>query len=68
MSAPGLQRSALLMMLPGLGWLAIFMVVPCLVIFVLAFYERGVYGGIDLDAPTLDNFIAGDRPRSISRS
>ena len=56
------QRTALLMMSPGLGWLAAFMVVPCLVIFVLAFFERGVYGGIDFDAPTLENFArATDR-------
>ena len=56
------QRTGLLMMSPGLGWLAAFMVAPCLVIFVLAFFERGVYGGIDFDAPTLENFArATDR-------
>jgi spermidine/putrescine transport system permease protein len=32
---------------PGLGWLALFLVVPCAVIFVYSFFERGVYGGID---------------------
>ena len=62
MSERRAQRSALLMMAPGLGWLVTFMVVPCLVIFGLAFFERGVYGGIDFDAPTLENFArAGDR-------
>ncbi len=32
---------------PGLGWLALLMVVPCGLVFVLSFFERGVYGGID---------------------
>ena len=40
-------RSALLM-LPGLGWLTLLMVVPCAIIFHASFFERGVYGGIDL--------------------
>lgn len=42
-------------MLPGLIWLVALMVVPCLLIFVLIFFERGTYGGIDWAAPTLDN-------------
>jgi hypothetical protein len=32
---------------PGLGWLALFMVVPCCLVFAYAFFERGVYGGIE---------------------
>ena len=32
---------------PGLTWLAVFLVVPCGLIFVYSFFERGVYGGID---------------------
>lgn len=40
---------------PGLGWLALFMVVPCALIFTYAFFERGVYGGIDYTL-SLDNF------------
>ncbi len=49
------------MMLPGLAWLVLLMVVPCLLIFGLAFFERGVYGGIDYGVRTLDNFRrAGD--------
>jgi len=32
---------------PGLGWLALFLVVPCGLILVLAFFQRGIYGGID---------------------
>ena len=34
-------------MAPGLGWLVVFMVVPSLIVLVVAFYERGVYGGVD---------------------
>lgn len=44
-----------LLMLPGLLWLGLLMVVPCLLIFVLIFFERGIYGGIDWAAPTFEN-------------
>ena len=40
---------------PGLVWLALFMVVPCGLIFYNSFFERGIYGGIDYIF-TLDNF------------
>lgn len=51
-----ISRSATwLLMLPGLLWLGLLMVVPCLLIFVLIFFERGIYGGIDWGAPTLEN-------------
>lgn len=33
--------------LPGVGWLVLLMIVPCILIFVYAFFERGVYGGIE---------------------
>ena len=36
-----------LLMLPGIGWLTVFMIVPCLLIFFYSFFERGIYGGID---------------------
>lgn len=36
-----------LLMLPGIGWLTVFMIVPCLIVFFYSFFERGVYGGID---------------------
>jgi spermidine/putrescine transport system permease protein len=42
-------------MAPGLLWLLVLMVIPCLLIFVLAFFERGTYGGIDWSIVTLDN-------------
>lgn len=32
---------------PGLAWLVVFLVVPCALIFVYSFFERGLYGGID---------------------
>lgn len=40
---------------PGLGWLALLMVVPCALIFTYSVFERGVYGGIDYTF-TLENF------------
>lgn len=40
---------------PGLGWLALLMVVPCGLIFTYSVFERGVYGGIDYTF-TLENF------------
>jgi spermidine/putrescine transport system permease protein len=40
---------------PAIGWLVAFMVAPCLLIFVYAFFERGLFGGIDYNF-TLDNF------------
>lgn len=35
------------MLAPGLGWLALLLVLPCAIIFVYSFFERGTYGGID---------------------
>ena len=35
------------LVLPGVGWLVMLMIVPCILIFVYAFFERGVYGGIE---------------------
>ena len=42
-------------MAPGLGWLVVLMVVPCCLVLVLAFFERGIYGGVDYTF-TLENF------------
>ena len=39
------QRTVLLG--PGLGYLALFLLVPCGIVFVYSFFERGTYGGID---------------------
>ncbi len=41
------DRRPLLLMSPALLWLFGFMVVPCLLILVLAFFRRGIYGGIE---------------------
>lgn len=40
---------------PGVAWLMAFMVVPCLLVLSYAFFERGVWGGIDYTF-TLSNF------------
>lgn len=44
-----------LLLSPGLGWLGLFMVVPCAIVFFFSFFERGTYGGIEYHF-TLDNF------------
>ncbi len=49
-------------MAPGLLWLGLLMVLPCLLVLVLAFFERGTYGGIDWDAATLANFTRAFDP------
>ena len=40
---------------PAITWLLAFMVAPCVLIFVYAFFERGVFGGIEFRL-TLENF------------
>ncbi len=40
---------------PGVAWLMAFMVVPCLLVLSYAFFQRGVWGGIDYTF-TLENF------------
>lgn len=50
---------------PGLGWLTVFLVVPCLLVFANAFFERGVYGGI-VYQPTLQNFVRAAEPLYLS--
>ena len=55
-----------LLMLPGLLWLGLLMVVPCLLIFVLIFFERGTYGGIDWNAATLENITRAFDPLYLS--
>ncbi|MGI9334081.1 MAG: ABC transporter permease [Gammaproteobacteria bacterium] len=48
-----LQRVILLG--PGLTWLALFLVVPCAIVFAYSFFERGTYGGIDY-VVTVENY------------
>ena len=37
----------LILLAPGLTWLVLFLVIPCGLILVYSFFERGIYGGID---------------------
>ncbi len=46
---------------PGLGWLALFLVIPCAIVFAHSFFERGVYGGIDY-VFTFENFTRAIEP------
>ncbi len=60
------RLSSWLLMAPGLTWLSALMLLPCLLIFVLAFFERGIYGGVDWNAPTLENFRRAADPLYVS--
>ncbi|TJW28076.1 MAG: ABC transporter permease, partial [Mesorhizobium sp.] len=42
-------------MAPALAWLTALMVVPCALVLALAFFRRGIYGGIEYSF-TLENF------------
>lgn len=55
-----------LLMAPGLLWLGVLLVVPCLLILVLIAFERGIYGGIDWNAMTLDNIRRAADPLYLS--
>ncbi len=55
------RLKTLVLLGPGLGWLALFLVLPCALVFVYSFFERGVYGGIDY-VVTLDNFARAVDP------
>ena len=46
---------------PGLCWLFVFLVVPCLLVLVYSFVERGPYGGIDWTF-TWDNYARAFDP------
>jgi spermidine/putrescine transport system permease protein len=60
------NKRALFLMLPGFLWLLSLMVVPCAIIFAMAFFERGVYGGIDYGTATFDNFRRAADPLYLS--
>lgn len=58
--SPAARTRAGLLALP-LGWIALFLVLPCALVVVLSFFERGTYGGIDYIF-TLENYSrAADR-------
>lgn len=48
------DRRPLYLMSPALAWLTAFMVIPCLLVLALAFFQRGIYGGIVYEL-TLEN-------------
>ena len=50
---------------PGLLWLALFLVIPCAIVFCFSFFERGVYGGIDYIF-TFENFQRAIDPLYLS--
>jgi spermidine/putrescine transport system permease protein len=50
---------------PGLGWLAVFLVLPCAIVFVYSFLERGTYGGIDYIF-TFENYSRAADPLYLS--
>ncbi|MFP6847429.1 MAG: ABC transporter permease [Pseudomonas sp.] len=41
------KRLSAWLLLPATGWLALFLLLPCLLVLVYSFMERGAYGGID---------------------
>ena len=58
--SPADRTRAGLLALP-LGWIALFLVLPCALVVALSFFERGTYGGIDYIF-TLENYgRAADR-------
>jgi len=42
-----LRRRGLMFMLPGVFWIGFFLALPCLVLVLVSFCQRGTYGGID---------------------
>ena len=49
------SRERLLLLAGPVGWIAIFLVLPCLLVVLYSFFERGTYGGIEWNF-TLDNY------------
>jgi len=43
------------LVLPGLVWISLFLLIPCLIVFTYSFFERGVYGGIEYNF-NLENY------------
>ncbi len=57
----GRRVATALLIMPGVAWLTLFMILPCLIIFFYSFFERGIYGGIDYNF-TLENFQRAAEP------
>jgi spermidine/putrescine transport system permease protein len=58
--SPAARARAGLLALP-LGWIALFLVLPCALVVMLSFFERGTYGGIDYIF-TLENYSRAADP------
>jgi spermidine/putrescine transport system permease protein len=52
----------LILLGPGLGWLALLLVVPCALVFFMSFFERGTYGGVDYAVATGENYARAFDP------
>ncbi|MGH6932007.1 MAG: ABC transporter permease [Dongiaceae bacterium] len=50
---------------PGLIWFALFLVLPCVIVFIYSFLERGTYGGID-PVFSLENYVRAADPLYLS--
>jgi spermidine/putrescine transport system permease protein len=57
----GVRLRTFLLIMPGVGWLTFFMIIPCLIIFFYSFFERGTYGGIVYNF-TFENFQRAVEP------
>jgi spermidine/putrescine transport system permease protein len=49
------RSSPTFLMAPALAWLTALMIVPCALVLALAFFQRGIYGGVEYTF-TLENF------------
>ena len=58
-------KRRLILIGPGLGWLMLFMLVPCALIVINSFYQRGAYGGIETIF-TLENYQRAIDPRYLN--
>ena len=50
------------LVLPGIGWLALFFLVPLAIIFVVSLGTKDRFGGVVLDSPNLDNYATALSP------
>jgi spermidine/putrescine transport system permease protein len=50
------------LILPGVGWLVLFFVVPLVIIFIVSLGTRDQYGGVILDRLSLDNYLKALEP------
>ncbi|MEZ5924871.1 MAG: ABC transporter permease [Hyphomicrobiaceae bacterium] len=55
------RQTRVLLALPAVAWLALLMIVPCVILLVNSFFERGVYGGIDY-VLTFENYARAFDP------